>query len=49
VVGWPFLVQHVLVSGLVTAPLGVLLLFLVRLGSGRSLFSLASIETTPRT
>jgi rod shape-determining protein MreD len=48
VAGWRFLLGHVVVSGLVTAPLGVLLLALVRLGSGRSLFSLAAVETTPR-
>jgi len=49
VAGWRFLLWHVVVSGLVTAPLGVLLLALVRLGSGKSLFSLAAVETTPRT
>jgi rod shape-determining protein MreD len=46
--GWRFLLGHVMVSGLVTAPLGVLVLALVDLGSGRSLFSRAAIETTPR-
>lgn len=46
--GWRFLLTRVLVSGLVTAPLGVLLLALVRLGSGRSLFRRASIEAAPR-
>jgi rod shape-determining protein MreD len=49
IAGWRFLLEHVVVSGLVTAPLGVLLLALVRLGSGRSLFNLAAVETTPRT
>lgn len=48
VAGWRFLAGHVLVSGLVTAPLGVLLLGIVRLGSGRSLFALASVDTAPR-
>ncbi len=49
IAGWRFLLGHVVVSGLVTAPLGVLVLALVSLGSGRSLFSRAAIETTPRT
>jgi rod shape-determining protein MreD len=49
VAGWRFLLGHVAVSGLVTAPLGVLVLALVGLGSGRALFSRAAIETTPRT
>ena len=49
VAGWRFLLGHVVVSGLVTAPLGVLVLALWGLGSGRSLFSRAAIETTPRT
>ena len=49
VAGWRFLLGHVVVSGLVTAPLGVLVLALVSLGSGRSLFSRAAIETTSRT
>jgi len=48
VAGWRFLLGHVMVSGLVTASLGVLVLALVGLGSGRSLFSRAAIETTPR-
>jgi rod shape-determining protein MreD len=48
VAGWRFLAGHVLLSGLVTAPLGVLLLGIVRLGSGRSLFALASVDTVPR-
>jgi len=49
VAGWRFLLGHMVVSGLVTALLGVLVLALVSLGSGRSLFSRAAIETTPRT
>jgi len=49
VAGWRFLLGHVLVAGLATAPLGVLLLALIRLGSGRSLFNLAVVETGPRT
>jgi rod shape-determining protein MreD len=49
VAGWRFLLGHVVISGLVTALLGVLVLALVSLGSGRSLFSRAAIETTPRT
>jgi rod shape-determining protein MreD len=48
VAGWQFLLGHMVISGLVTALLGVLLLALVRLGSGRSLFNLAAVETTPR-
>ena len=49
VAGWRFLLGHVVVSGLVTALLGVLALALLGLGSGRSLFNRAAIETTPRT
>jgi rod shape-determining protein MreD len=49
IASWRFLLGHVVVSALVTAPLGVILLALIRLGSGRSLFSLAAVETTPRT
>ncbi len=49
VAGWRFLLGHVVISGLVTASLGALVLALVGLGSGRSLFSRAAIETTPRT
>jgi len=48
VAGWRFLLGHVVISGLVTAPLGVLLLALVRLGSGKSLFNLAAVDSTPR-
>jgi rod shape-determining protein MreD len=48
VAGWRFLIWHVAVSGLVTAPLGVLVLALASLGSGRSLFSRAATETTSR-
>jgi rod shape-determining protein MreD len=49
VAGWRFLLGHVVISGVVTALLGVLVLALVSLGSGRSLFSRAAIETAPRT
>jgi rod shape-determining protein MreD len=45
---WAFMAHHILLSGLVTAPLGVLLLGIVRLGSGRSLFPIASLDTVPR-
>ncbi len=48
VAGWRFLLGHVLIAGLATAPLGVLLVAVVRLGSGRSLFSLAATEIDPR-
>jgi rod shape-determining protein MreD len=48
IAGWRLLLTRVLVSGLVTAPLGVLLLALVRLGSGRPLFRRAPADTTPR-
>ena len=48
IAGWRFLLTRLLVSGFVTASLGVLLLALVRLGSGRSLFRRASIEAAPR-
>jgi rod shape-determining protein MreD len=44
---WRFVAGRVLVSGLVTAPLGVLLLGIVRLGSGRDLFPLA-LDSAPR-
>ena len=43
--GWPFLLGHVVLAALVTAPLGVVLLALIRLGSGKSLFGLAAIKT----
>lgn len=46
--GWPFLVWHVLIAGAATAPLGVLLLALLRYGSGGSLFGLAPVEAGPR-
>lgn len=46
--GWPYLLARVLVSGLVSALLGVLVLALLRLASGHSLFRRAAIETTPR-
>lgn len=46
--GWRYLLVRVLVSGLVTAPLGVLLLALVRLAGGRSPFGRAAVETAPR-
>jgi rod shape-determining protein MreD len=49
VAGWRFLLGHVLVAGLATAPLGVLLLALVRMGSGRSLFNLAAVDSDSRT
>ncbi len=49
VAGWRFLAQHVLISAVVTPVLGVLLLGIVRLGSGRSLFALAPVEPSPRT
>ena len=49
IASWRFLLEHVVVSGLVTAPLGVLLLALFKAGSGKSLFNLAAVETTPRT
>ena len=45
---WRFLLERVVVSGLVTAPLGVLLLILLRLGSGGSRFGRAVVETDPR-
>lgn len=45
--GWPFLARHVLVSSIVTPVLGVLLLGIVRIGSGRSLF-VAPVESSPR-
>ncbi len=48
IAGWRFVLVRVLVSGIVTALLGALLLALVRLGSGRSIFRRASIETAPR-
>jgi rod shape-determining protein MreD len=48
VAGWRFLLGHVLVAGLATGILGVTLLALVRLGSGRSLFSLAAVDSDPR-
>lgn len=48
VASWRFLLRHVVIAGLTTAPLGVLLLAVVRLGSGRSLFSLAATEINPR-
>lgn len=46
--GWQLVVTRALVSGLVTAPLGMLLLGLLRLGAGRSLFGRASGEPAPR-
>jgi rod shape-determining protein MreD len=48
VASWRFLLRHVMIAGLATAPLGVLLLAVLRLGSGRSLFSLAATEFDPR-
>jgi rod shape-determining protein MreD len=48
VAGWRFLLGHVVIAGLVSAPLGVLLVAGVRAGSGRSLFSLAATEIDPR-
>jgi rod shape-determining protein MreD len=48
VAGWRFLLGHVVIAGVATAPLGVLLIALVRLGSGRSLFILAATETDSR-
>lgn len=47
--GWQLVLTRALVAGLVTAPLGVLLLGLLRLGGGRSLFGRASGEAAPRT
>ncbi len=46
--GWPFLLRHVLLGAPATALAGVLLLALVRLGSGQSLFGLAGIETAQK-
>ncbi|MBI5710089.1 MAG: rod shape-determining protein MreD [Candidatus Eisenbacteria bacterium] len=46
--GWPLLLQRVAVSALVTAPFGVLLLALMRHGSGQPLFCLAADESGPR-
>ncbi len=48
VASWRFLLGHMLLAGLATAPLGVVLLALVRLGSGRSLFTLAPVDTDSR-
>ena len=48
VASWRFLLGHVVIAGLATALLGVLLLAVVRLGSGKSLFSRAANEFDPR-
>ncbi len=48
IAGWGFLLVRVLISGVVTAVVGVLLLALLRLGSDRSLLRRASVETAPR-
>jgi rod shape-determining protein MreD len=48
IAGWRFLLERVVVSGLATAPLGVLMLALLRLGSGDSRFSRAAGEADPR-
>ena len=46
--GLPFLLWRVLVASVATAPLGVVLLALLRYGSGGSLFGLAPVESGPR-
>ncbi len=48
IASWRFLLGHMLIAGLATAPVGVVLLTLVRLGSGRSLFVLAAADTDSR-
>jgi rod shape-determining protein MreD len=44
--GWPYLVQRLLFAGASTAPLGTLLLSLVRRTSGRPLFGHAGVPTS---
>ena len=48
IAAWWLLVRHVAGAGLITAPVGVLLLMLARLGSGKPLFSLDAVESEPR-
>jgi rod shape-determining protein MreD len=45
--GWPYLAQRVLLAALVTPPLGVLLLSIMRHGSGQPLFGHAAVESRP--
>ena len=47
VAGWPYLVQRVLLASLVTPPLGVLLLTLLRFGTGQPLFGHVAAESRP--
>ena len=44
---WPWLLQRVLLATLITAPLGALLLALMRRVSGRGLFTDATVESNP--
>ena len=48
VVGWRYLVQHVVLAAVATAPAGVLLLGLMRHGSGQPLFGHAAFESGPK-
>ncbi len=45
--GWTYLVQRVLLAAVVTPPLGVLLLTLLRFGTGQPLFGHAVAESRP--
>jgi rod shape-determining protein MreD len=44
---WPYLVRRVLLAAVATAPIGMVIIALVRRGSGRSLFAHASAEPDP--
>jgi rod shape-determining protein MreD len=48
VVGWRYLVVRVLMAAVATAPAGVLLLLLMRYGSGQPLFGHAALEPGPK-
>jgi rod shape-determining protein MreD len=48
VVGWHYLVQRVVLAAVATAPAGVLLLALMRHGSGQPLFGHAAFEPGPK-
>jgi len=45
--GWPFLLQRVLLAAVVTPPLGVLFLSVLRHGTGQPLFGHAAAESRP--
>lgn len=47
--GWRFLVVHVLQAAVTTAPVGVMVLALMRFGSGQPLFGHAALQSGPRT